>query len=128
MDDTAKGILALILLDHPQQPTPDAMIKVYEAKDHFTTFGSERDPSFTSNCHVLMALLHLQDAGKYTSQIIKTANFLVNWWWNNDYRLKDKWVGPGTYLHGPPIEANLRPAFEPHLPDDVTCSILDQAA
>ncbi|CAJ0544161.1 Ff.00g034780.m01.CDS01 [Fusarium sp. VM40] len=54
VDDTAKGLLALSLLY--QHVSPDAMIRVFEARDHFTTFGSERDPSLTSNLHHLSHL------------------------------------------------------------------------
>ena len=90
VDDTAKGLLALSLLGEPVSPDP--MIKVFEADDHFRTFGEERDPSFTSNCHVLQALLNEKDVCRYSSQILKTTEFICNFWWRNDGQLKDKWV------------------------------------
>ncbi|KAJ4314597.1 hypothetical protein N0V84_008821 [Fusarium piperis] len=67
------------------------MIKVFEGQDHFTTFGSERDPSLTSNLHVLLCLLHQPDLSRYHSQILKTTVFTSRWWWDSDYRIKDKW-------------------------------------
>ncbi|KAI1877568.1 hypothetical protein JX265_003576 [Neoarthrinium moseri] len=89
VDDTAKGLLALSLLGY--HVGPDQMIKVFEGQNHFTTFGSERDPSFTSNCHVLLALLRQPDVSSYRSQIRKTIIFISEWWWYNDHHIKDKW-------------------------------------
>lgn len=89
-DDTAKGLLALDLLG--RHLSPDRMIKVFEGRNHFTTFGSERDPSLTSNCHILLALLQQPDVAKYYPQIIKTANFVCEYWWSSDRRIRDKWV------------------------------------
>ncbi|KAH8836465.1 hypothetical protein MCOR27_008909 [Pyricularia oryzae] len=88
-DDTAKGLLALDLLG--RHLSPDRMIKVFEGRNHFTTFGSERDPSLTSNCHILLALLQQPDVAKYYPQIIKTANFICEYWWSSDRRIRDKW-------------------------------------
>ncbi|KIL86303.1 ent-kaur-16-ene synthase [Fusarium avenaceum] len=89
VDDTAKGLLAFSLL--VQHVSPDAMIKVFEARDHFTTFGSERDPSLTSNLHVLLSLLNQPNRSHYHSQILKSALFVCRWWWNSDSIIKDKW-------------------------------------
>ncbi|KAF2756145.1 Ent-kaur-16-ene synthase [Pseudovirgaria hyperparasitica] len=90
-DDTAKGLLTLSLLGRSETVSPKPMIRRFEVDNHFSTFGSERDASFTTNCHVLMALLHQDEAGKYTSQICKTVKFLCDWWWTHDGKLKDKW-------------------------------------
>jgi len=90
VDDTAKALLALSMLDQPV--SPDHMIKAFEKPNHFATFESERDPSFTSNCHVLLALLHQPDLNRYHSQILKTASFICEFWWNSDHHVKDKWV------------------------------------
>ncbi|KAJ4245529.1 hypothetical protein NW762_014038 [Fusarium torreyae] len=83
VDDTAKALLALSMLD--RNISPDPMIKAFEKSNHFATFGSERDPSFTSNCHVLLALLHMKDTSQYHSQILKTTSFLCDFWWGSDY-------------------------------------------
>ncbi|KAF4466431.1 ent-kaur-16-ene synthase [Fusarium albosuccineum] len=89
VDDTAKGLLALNLAGRPV--SPDTMIQVFEGQTHFTTFGSERDPSLTSNLHVLLCLLHQPDISRYLSQILKTTFFACRWWWDSDFRIKDKW-------------------------------------
>ncbi|KAK1566052.1 terpenoid cyclases/protein prenyltransferase alpha-alpha toroid [Colletotrichum navitas] len=88
-DDTAKGLMALHLMG--RHVAPDQMIKVFEGRNHFTTFGSERDPSLTSNCHVLLTLLRQPDISQYYPQIIKTANFICEYWWASDGRIRDKW-------------------------------------
>lgn len=90
VDDTAKALLALSLIN--QHVSPDIMIKVFESKDHFTTFGSERDPSLTSNLHVLLCLLKQPELSDYNSQILKTTLFICQWWWDSDHHVKDKWV------------------------------------
>ncbi|PNP74699.1 hypothetical protein FNYG_12035 [Fusarium nygamai] len=89
VDDTAKALLALSLVNHPS--SPDTMIKVFEGNEHFTTFGSERDPSLTSNLHVLLCLLKQPELSKYHSQILKTTLFICRWWWDSDHHVKDKW-------------------------------------
>ncbi|KAF5024596.1 hypothetical protein F66182_3359 [Fusarium sp. NRRL 66182] len=89
VDDTAKALVALGMLQKPMNPEP--MIKAFEKSDHFATFGSERDPSFTSNCHVLLALLQQRDVDRYALPILKAVEFLCNFWWNSDYQVKDKW-------------------------------------
>ncbi|KAF4956799.1 hypothetical protein FGADI_3581 [Fusarium gaditjirri] len=89
VDDTAKALLALSLVDQPV--SPDTMIKVFEGKDHFTTFGSERDPSLTSNLHVLLSLLKQPNLSQYHPQILKSTLFICQWWWDSDHHIKDKW-------------------------------------
>ncbi|KAG5960164.1 hypothetical protein E4U57_000255 [Claviceps arundinis] len=89
VDDTAKALLALKLSG--QHVSPDTMIKIFERKDHFTTFCTERDPSLTSNLHVLLCLLHQPAVSQYSSQIVKATRFICQVWWHNDHRVKDKW-------------------------------------
>ncbi|KAF5696443.1 ent-kaur-16-ene synthase [Fusarium mundagurra] len=89
VDDTAKALLALSLVN--ESVSPDIMIKVFEGKDHFTTFGSERDPSLTSNLHVLLCLLKQPNVSQYHPQILKTTLFICQWWWDSDHHVKDKW-------------------------------------
>ncbi|KAF5658386.1 gibberellin cluster-kaurensynthase [Fusarium denticulatum] len=89
VDDTAKAILALSLVN--ESVSPDIMIKVFEGKEHFTTFGSERDPSLTSNLHVLLCLLKQPNLSQYHPQILKTTLFVCQWWWDSDHHVKDKW-------------------------------------
>ncbi|KAG5795389.1 hypothetical protein H9Q69_005586 [Fusarium xylarioides] len=89
VDDTAKALLALSLVNQPV--SLDIMIRVFEGKDHFATFGSERDPSLTSNLHVLLCLLKQPDLSQYHPQILKTTLFICRWWWDSDHHVKDKW-------------------------------------
>jgi hypothetical protein len=98
VDDTAKGLLALSMLGQTQHVSPDPMIKMFEGNDHFRTFSSERDPSFTSNCHVLLALLNQDDISRYWSQILKAVKFLCECWWNSDGRIRDKWVRVSIWM------------------------------
>ncbi|TLD24149.1 hypothetical protein PspLS_06364 [Pyricularia sp. CBS 133598] len=88
-DDTAKGLMALELMG--RHISPDQMIKVFERGNHFTTFGAERDPSLTSNCHVLLCLLRQPNVSQYYPQIIKTAAFICEYWWASQGRIRDKW-------------------------------------
>ncbi|KAJ6438979.1 Copalyl diphosphate synthase-like protein [Purpureocillium lavendulum] len=88
-DDTAKAITALHLLG--QVASPEKMVEVFEADTHFRTYQGERDPSFTSNCNILQALLHQPDVSAYSSQVLKVAKFLCEHWWTTDGRIKDKW-------------------------------------
>ncbi|KAK2038157.1 hypothetical protein LZ31DRAFT_435584, partial [Colletotrichum somersetense] len=88
-DDTAKGLMALGLMG--RHVAADKMIEVFEGRNHFTTFGSERDPSLTSNCHVLLALLKQPEISRYYPQILKTATFICDYWWASEGRIRDKW-------------------------------------
>ncbi|KAF5655117.1 gibberellin cluster-kaurensynthase [Fusarium heterosporum] len=87
--DTAEALLALSLVD--RHASPDIMIKVFEGKNHFTTFGLERDPSLTSSLHVLLSLLKQLNLCQYHLQILKTTLFICQWWWDSDHHVKDKW-------------------------------------
>ncbi|KAI0882025.1 Copalyl diphosphate synthase [Annulohypoxylon maeteangense] len=89
VDDTAKGILCLGMLGNVV--APDQMIVAFEAENHFRTYPSERDPSFSANCNALMALIHQPDARPFAGQILKIVRFLCDTWWNTDGRIKDKW-------------------------------------
>lgn len=92
-DDTAKTILTLNLLG--RATSPDGMIALFEADNHFKTFALERNPSFSANCNVLIALLYAPEPRKYVAQIYKAANFLCNLWYEGE--LEDKWVCYETY-------------------------------
>ncbi|KAI0896217.1 hypothetical protein F4806DRAFT_496335 [Annulohypoxylon nitens] len=74
-DDTAKGIMALRILG--KSPSVESLIRVFEAKEHFKTYESERNPSFSANCNVLLCLLTANDPTLYISQIAKIASFLT---------------------------------------------------
>ncbi|KAG8631511.1 hypothetical protein KVT40_000651 [Elsinoe batatas] len=98
VDDTAKGLLALMSMRRPCYADPRPMINVFEREDHFTTFGSERDPSFTSNCHVLLSLLAQEsNLHLYRAQIHKATKFLCDFLFYRDGSVKDKWHMTSSY-------------------------------
>lgn len=89
-DDTAKAVLVLNLLQ--SQVSPDAMLKAFETDHHFRTYPHERDPSFSANCNVLMALLHVEEPSLYTSQIEKASTFLHKHFRESPgLQVQDKW-------------------------------------
>ena len=88
-DDTAKTILALNLLG--RKVAPDRMLSYFQSKNgHFQTYVGERNPSFSANCNVLMAILHAPGLSDYSSQIESISNFLCDTWFSN--AVNDKWV------------------------------------
>ncbi|KAG8170178.1 hypothetical protein KVR01_000923 [Diaporthe batatas] len=74
-DDTAKTILALRYLGN-KDFSIDPLLATFETEEHFLTYQGERNPSFSTNCNVLMCLGMLENALEYTSQITKTVKFL----------------------------------------------------
>ena len=58
-DDTAKTIIALSYLG--REVRPDRLISEFDNGSFFFTYKGERNPSVSTNCNVLLALLHLQD-------------------------------------------------------------------
>ena len=89
-DDTAKTLLALSLLG---QPAPhQGLLDEFEGETHFITYKGERNPSFTANCNVLVALLSQPNVSTLTPQITKVASFLSREWWESNGAIDDKWV------------------------------------
>lgn len=88
-DDTAKSISSLYLLGR-HDTNPDQMIKTFHNVDYFRTYQAERNPSFSANCNVLMALLHFRDPRNYTEIISKVTDYLSAAWFKGSIR--DKWV------------------------------------
>ncbi|KAK9775111.1 putative Terpene synthase family protein [Seiridium cardinale] len=91
-DDTAKGLMSLNMLGLKQDEL-DArdLVDNFEADTYFRTYPSERDPSFSANCNVLLALLHDSDSSQYLPQISKIVIFLISHWWDADDIITDKW-------------------------------------
>lgn len=89
-DDTAVTILLLNLLGKPT--SSKAMVETFESKSHFITYPGERDPSFTANCNVLLALLASPETSEHVPQIEKAARFLYTYWFESNDQIKDKWV------------------------------------
>ncbi|KAL9070875.1 MAG: hypothetical protein Q9157_005668 [Trypethelium eluteriae] len=89
-DDTAKTILSLNLMGCPTSPR--TLLEEFEDKTHFKTYQQERDPSFSANCNVLNALLHVETPSDYTPQIEKTLEFLCTTFQNSNRTVRDKWL------------------------------------
>ncbi|KAI1390886.1 Ent-kaurene synthase [Hypoxylon trugodes] len=89
VDDTAKAILSLKKLG--RNASAAKMIERFETKSHFKTYPSERDPSFSANCNVLLALLHQDVPRDFSTQIASIIEFLCNYWWSAPSNIKDKW-------------------------------------
>ena len=88
-DDTAKAILALSLMD--RHADCREMVNTFKVKrGYFCTFPGERNPSFSTNCNVLQALLNIKDPQTYEDPICKTSTYLCDTWWNSD--VSDKFV------------------------------------
>ncbi|RAL64942.1 hypothetical protein DID88_001533 [Monilinia fructigena] len=86
-DDTAKTIETLNLLG--DLVAPEEMISTYETVTHFQTYKSERTASFSANCNVLSALLHVEKPSCYIKEIVKAASFLSRIW--SLGKIQDKW-------------------------------------
>lgn len=80
------------------------MLDRFEQETHFKTYDGERNPSFSANCNVLVALLSQPDPSAYQSQITKVLRFLINLWWDSDGWIEDKWVR--GYISGIRFDAN----------------------
>ena len=73
------------------------MIAAFEANGHFKTYLYEKDPSFTANCNILIALLAKRDwLQQYSSHIKPILQFLCDTWWQADGFVIDKWVSSGS--------------------------------
>ncbi|KAJ5941997.1 Phyllocladan-16-alpha-ol synthase [Penicillium verrucosum] len=88
-DDTSKAILVLQLLQ--QHVSLEPMLKAFEADLHFKTYPHERDPSFSANCNVLLALLYAENVSQYAPQIEKATRFLYMHFRETDLKVRDKW-------------------------------------
>ncbi|KAI0516929.1 hypothetical protein F5B22DRAFT_138040 [Xylaria bambusicola] len=86
-DDAAKTLITLRSLGY--SPSADGLL-AFETQSHFTTYPKERYPSFSTNCHVLSALLKSSDPVRYVSQIHKATVYLTSRALAS--RWGDKWV------------------------------------
>lgn len=93
LDDTAKGSTVLSLLGRPSLST--RIRDEFETGTHFSTYSLEQNPSFSSNCNALMALLlSLENDDTVQLQSVeKVVTFLCNQWYESSRFVQDKWVG-----------------------------------
>ncbi|KAL8924393.1 MAG: hypothetical protein Q9172_002695 [Xanthocarpia lactea] len=92
-DDTAKVQLALSLLGRGSRFSAE-MVSRFACKTHFQTYPSERNPSVSANCNILMALLHCSHPDSFETLIVNAINFVCESWDRN--ACKDKWVSLDT--------------------------------
>lgn len=96
-DNTAKAISSLCLLGQPASPR--GLMARFEGRDYFKTYDQDSSPSFTTNCHVLKALLDLLPGNReQISQIDKTVKFLCDCWWTTNGRIRDQSVRNIAYM------------------------------
>ncbi|KAJ7843315.1 hypothetical protein B0H14DRAFT_3868581, partial [Mycena olivaceomarginata] len=88
-DDTAKALLALSHLGLSTDRQP--LCVAFEGPVAFKTYSSERNPSLTANCQVLLALLSDGNSSHFMSQITKVAIFTTDQWMVSDSLVRDKW-------------------------------------
>jgi hypothetical protein len=68
------------------------MIDAFEGTENYFTYVKERDPSISTNAHVLQALILYSSGADYSDSIEKCARFLCKAWWNSHGLVRDKWV------------------------------------
>ena len=84
-------ITALNLLGVPVSAAK--LVEEFETTDHFKTYDMERNPSFSANCNVLIALLSSTEGPcHYAVQTEKVIKFICNTWWTTNGEIDDKWV------------------------------------
>lgn len=86
-DDTARTLMTLRRLNRIANGAP--MVARFETSHHFQTYPMERNPSFSANCNVLLALLELEAADEYYPQIEKILAFIFSKW--DTGHVSDKW-------------------------------------
>ncbi|KAJ7310885.1 hypothetical protein DFH08DRAFT_619711, partial [Mycena albidolilacea] len=94
-DDTAKASLALSHLGLSTDRHP--LCFAFEGPTAFRTHSSERNPSLTANCNVLLALLSDVNSPHFMSQITKVAIFITDQWMVSDSLVRDKWHTSPVY-------------------------------
>ena len=94
-DDTSKATLVLNLLG--RTTSIKNLLDTFQAENHFKTYSTERNVSFSTNCNVLIALLHMKNVPSYVSHIEKVTRFLCSAWWDSTAGIKDKWHLSSSY-------------------------------
>ncbi|KAJ8132098.1 hypothetical protein O1611_g1527 [Lasiodiplodia mahajangana] len=90
LDNTAQGILSMVSLG--QLVGVENMIEKFAADGQFRTYAKEQEPSLSTTCYAIRAILCQADASQYTSQIKEAVRFICDVWWNTDGGvIKDKW-------------------------------------
>lgn len=93
--NTAQAISTLCLLG--RTVSPQGLINRYETCENFKTYTQDRNPSFSTNCHVLQSLLDLLPGNNnHMPQIEKCIGFICSLWWTTNGRIEDQSVSGQT--------------------------------
>ncbi|KAK7037233.1 hypothetical protein VNI00_011224 [Paramarasmius palmivorus] len=97
-DDTAKAVTALRYIGQPHPIEP--LLKTFERPDYIMCQQFERNPSFSANCNVLIALQALPQPQDYFPQILKIINFVTGAYSSARHveEVRDKWHTSPWYL------------------------------
>ncbi|KAL8784071.1 MAG: hypothetical protein Q9213_004198 [Squamulea squamosa] len=87
-DDTAKAITTLNILGTSASTQP--LITHFGGGGYFYTYPGERNPSLSTNCHVLKALVTAADCNVHIGQEVKVTHYLRTSAWTR--QIEDKWV------------------------------------
>jgi hypothetical protein len=95
-DCTARNLLMLMRLRRLHYETAidvTPLVGRFEAAECFKTYELERNPSFSANCNVVLALLEaeLEPESHYDSQIEKVLRFLLDTFETGYRDIIDKW-------------------------------------
>ncbi|RAK90792.1 terpenoid cyclases/Protein prenyltransferase [Aspergillus costaricaensis CBS 115574] len=92
-DDTARVLLMLNPVGVGVDCAP--MVKKFRLGSCFKTYDFERNPSFSANCNVLLALILSKTAKSYAAEIGATMDYLLDLWRTGD--VSDKWNASPYY-------------------------------
>ncbi|KAJ5614595.1 hypothetical protein N7528_008249 [Penicillium herquei] len=89
-DSTAMALRVLDAVGIRRSVKP--MIDCFEGSLNYFTYKGERDPSISTNAHVLQALVLYSTSGEYTLSVEKCIRYICKTWWNSRSFIQDKWA------------------------------------
>jgi halimadienyl-diphosphate synthase len=93
VDDTA---VTMHVLNHFGEPQDTSVFQLYEAAEYFYTFALERNPSVTSNAHVLETIRDYDSTPEHRRMTVKIVHYLRNARIDGRYWI-DKWHASPLY-------------------------------
>ncbi|KAI0598800.1 terpene synthase family protein [Biscogniauxia sp. FL1348] len=92
VDDTARALISMGLVTSDSRGLNiEPMISRFATDTHYRTYPFERNPSFTANCNVLLALLRQGNMPQHLPEVVKVVKFITHYWWRHDGNIRDKW-------------------------------------
>ncbi|PYI10684.1 hypothetical protein BO78DRAFT_414321 [Aspergillus sclerotiicarbonarius CBS 121057] len=86
-DDTARVLMTVEFLG--TETDSGAMVQGFRSATCFKTYDFERNPSFSANCNVLLALVSSSTAQHHVLEIRATVDYLLGLWRTDN--VSDKW-------------------------------------